>query len=159
MCSWTVTVTNTGTAAGSGVLYASVTPGMPVVTFPINLPVGGTFVTPPMTFPNPAPIIKGKNTQITAAYTAWLFNPSFGPDPALPNRLAARGVNPNALVQIDPGYMPSVLKLLDQMTAMPGRAISPPAPTPSQRWTTPSRPACSPTEGHRRLRPTRDQRT
>ncbi|GAB3816694.1 hypothetical protein GCM10027605_66160 [Micromonospora zhanjiangensis] len=120
MCTWTVTVTNTGTAAGSGVLYASVTPGMPLVTFPVNLPVGGTFTTPPMTFPNPAPIIRGKNTQITITYTTWLFNPSFGHDPALPNRLATRGVNPNTLVQIDPGYMPSVLKLLDQMTSHVG---------------------------------------
>ncbi|GAB3810467.1 hypothetical protein GCM10027605_48760 [Micromonospora zhanjiangensis] len=114
-CTWTVTVTNTGTAPGTGVLYASATPGMPLLTFPITLPASGTFVTPPMTFPNPAPVIKGKNTQITVSYSAWVHNSSFGPDPALPQRLDDRGINPNTLTPIDPGYETSRLNLLDQM--------------------------------------------
>ncbi|GAB3816735.1 IS701 family transposase [Micromonospora zhanjiangensis] len=53
MCNWTVTITNSGTAPGTGILYAQATPGMTQVNIPVNLPVGGTFTTPPMVFPNP----------------------------------------------------------------------------------------------------------
>jgi hypothetical protein len=120
VCSWTVAVTNTGDAPGEATVYATATPGMPLMTRPLGmLAPGQTATTPPMSFGNPAPIPRpGQTTQVTVHYEAWVYSSTLlGPDPGVAQRLQGRGFDlSNDLPQVDAGYMPTVLGALDQMT-------------------------------------------
>lgn len=120
VCSWTVSVTNSGDAPGEATVYASAVPGMPLASVPLgNLAPGQTAVTRPMTFGNPAPPPRpGQTTQVTISYQAWVYSATLlGPDPARAQNLRNRGIDPDTdIPQIDPGYMPTVLGALDLMT-------------------------------------------
>jgi hypothetical protein len=120
VCSWTVTVTNTGDAPGDATVYATVIPGMPVRAVPLGtLAPSAQATTPPMTFGNPAPPPRpGQTTRITVNYQAWVYSSTLlGPDPQRAQNLRNRGIDPTTDVpQVDQGYMPTVLGALDLMT-------------------------------------------
>ncbi len=120
VCSWTVTVTNSGEAPGDVTVYATAAPGMALRTVPLGtLAPGASASTPPMAFANPAPRPRpGQTTRVTISYQAWTYSTALlGPDPKRAQDLRGRGIDPdNDLPQVDPGYMPTVLGAVDQMT-------------------------------------------
>jgi hypothetical protein len=77
ICTWSVTVTNSGTAPGAATVIASATPGMPPVSHPLGvIPPGDRAQTPPMQFGNPAPPPRpGQTTQVMINYLAQVFSP------------------------------------------------------------------------------------
>ncbi|MCW6003148.1 hypothetical protein K1W54_00915 [Micromonospora sp. CPCC 205371] len=121
VCSWSVTVTNAGTAPGNATVHAYATPGM---TGPLSFPLGtlrpgATLTTARMTFPNPAPRAqRGQRTQVFVDYLAWVHSPTLhGNDTDVLRRLGSRGIDPNRdLPQIDPAYQSTVLRATDLMT-------------------------------------------
>lgn len=121
VCSWSVVVTNTGGSPGSGTVYASVTPGMGVTPKPFGPLAPGQSATFPYTFPNPAPQIPGRTTRVQVSYEAWTYSGSLdGPDPKVPQRLLARGIDPRSiqeLQQLGGAYRPVGQKFLDLTTA------------------------------------------
>lgn len=124
-CSWTVTVTNTGNAAGQASVIATASPGMPTRTIVVGtLKPGQSRTTPPMTFPNPAPAVPGRNTQVSLTFTADVFSPQLnGPAPAAESRLRNRGLDPatsTTLRQLDPAQYATALKALDVMSRRSG---------------------------------------
>jgi len=124
ICSWTVSVTNIGNAAGQASVIASVNPGMPSRTVSLGrLQPGQTATTPVMTFANPAPKVPGKTTSITANYIADVYSPQLnGPDPRLLPALRTKGLDPAGsatLKSLDPAELATVMKALDAMSRTP----------------------------------------
>ncbi|WP_203682293.1 hypothetical protein [Actinoplanes siamensis] len=120
-CSWTVTVTNTGTAAGEASVIASVTPGMPdtrVQRLGVVKP-GRTVTTARMSFPNPAPT----NRDVQADYRAQVYTPQiYGAHLDLLRRLQEKGLVPGrsrTLSRLDPSTVPTMLFALDAMGRAP----------------------------------------
>ena len=124
-CSWTVTVTNTGNAAGEATVVASASPGMAPRTISVGiLNPGQSRTTPVMTFPNPAPAVAGRSTSVTVSYAAdVLTSQSTSSTSGLVSRLRRRHLEPTGsrvLKNLDPAEVPTVMKALDLMSSVPG---------------------------------------
>jgi hypothetical protein len=118
LCTWTVRVTNNGTAPGGGVLYALAQPGMSPtsVAVPTLLP-GASITTAPMTFPNPAPVIPGHSTSVVIHYHAWVRPDPAGDDTGARRRLADRGIDPDRdLPAVHEAFRPTFVGLADLLT-------------------------------------------
>ncbi|MER8185986.1 hypothetical protein [Kitasatospora sp. NPDC094015] len=110
-CPYTVTVTNQGDQPAEAVLHVSFQGG-PAQVYPLGTlaakeskQVGGSN-------PNAA---RGTNSTVTVTYDAWVYSPaSYGPDPAVADRLRARGLDPREIVT--PPLRPMVAMLLDAFT-------------------------------------------
>ncbi|GLH94993.1 hypothetical protein [Phytohabitans aurantiacus] len=121
VCTWSVTVTNVGTAPGQATVHAFATPGMKgPKSFPLGtLAPGAEQTTTVMPFDNPAPRAqRGQRTQVFVDYLAWVDSPTlYGDDSDVLRRLGSLGINPNQdLPQIDPAYQSTVLRAADLMT-------------------------------------------
>jgi hypothetical protein len=120
-CSWTVTVTNIGTAAGTASVIASVSPGMPKTEVKElgKLAPGQTATTSRMSFPNPAPT----NKNVPADYQAEVYSPELhGPNLKLMRQLQEKGLVPGrsqVLSRLDPSQIPAMLFTLDAMAEAP----------------------------------------
>ncbi|WIM94350.1 hypothetical protein ACTOB_006369 [Actinoplanes oblitus] len=128
-CTWSVTVTNTGSAAGTASVVASVSPGMPetrVISLGTMQP-GAIRSTATMSFRNPAPT----NRDVSADYRAEVFAKELhGPNLKLIRRLQESGVvvgRSETLTGLDPSQLPTALLVLDAMRAAPhfdaGKAV------------------------------------
>jgi hypothetical protein len=121
VCTWSVTVTNVGTAPGDATVHAFATPGMKAPgSFPLGtLAPGAELTTTVMPFDNPAPPAqRGQRTQVFVDYLAWVYSSTLhGNDTDVLRRLGSRGIDPNKdLPQIDPAYQSTVLRAADLMT-------------------------------------------
>ncbi|MEH1123912.1 hypothetical protein [Micromonospora sp. CPCC 206061] len=121
VCTWSVTVTNVGTAPGDATVHAFATPGMKAPqSFPLGtLAPGAELTTAVMPFDNPAPPAqRGQRTQVFVDYLAWVHSPTLhGDDTDVLRRLGTRGIDPNKdLPQIDPAFQSTVLRAADLMT-------------------------------------------
>ncbi|BCJ41075.1 hypothetical protein GCM10010168_46270 [Actinoplanes ianthinogenes] len=120
-CTWSVTVTNTGTAAGKASVVASVSPGMTQtqVTSLGTLQPGAIATTATMSFRNPAPT----NQDVSADYRAEVFTEQLhGPNLKVMRRLQEDGVvvgRSELLSGLDPSQLPTVLLALDAMRKAP----------------------------------------
>ncbi|WP_221322806.1 hypothetical protein [Actinoplanes sp. L3-i22] len=120
-CSWTVTVTNTGTVAGTASVIASVSPGMPKTQVKElgKLSPGQTATTPAMSFPNPAPT----NKNVPADYQAQVYSPELhGANLKLMRQLQEKGMVPGRsqiLSRLDPSQTSAMLFTLDAMAEAP----------------------------------------
>lgn len=124
-CSWTVTVTNTGTASGRVFVVATASPGMPTRTLSIgSLKPGESRRSARMTFANPAPKVTGKSTQVQVSYNADLFSPDLaGASRATIDRLRSRGIEVPAgsvLDNVDAAQKSIAYQALDVMSSRPG---------------------------------------
>ncbi|GIE91325.1 hypothetical protein [Actinoplanes regularis] len=120
-CSWSVTVTNTGTAAGDASVIASVSPGMPKTQVKAlgKLSPGQTVTTPKMSFPNPA----ATNKDVAADYRAQIYCPELhGSALNLMRRLQEKGLVPGRsriLGRLDSSQTSAMLFTLDAMGKVP----------------------------------------
>ncbi|WP_203823573.1 hypothetical protein [Actinoplanes palleronii] len=116
-CTWSVTVRNTGTAAGDASVIASVAPGMTQTQVKNlgSIAPGKSATTPAMSFPNPAPT----NKNVTADYQAQVFNRELhGSTLGLMRRLQENGIVPGrskVLGALGPAPTETVLFALDAM--------------------------------------------
>ncbi|MFD0633099.1 hypothetical protein [Catenulispora yoronensis] len=111
-CSYSFTVTNEGNAAAEAVLHVSF-PGIPDIVHPLGTLSPGQSETVNGTRPNLA-----AGTRATVQHTdySWVYSSAiYGPDPAVGQRLYARGLKPDDVFVATP-LKPFVANLLDQMT-------------------------------------------
>src|SRR5690606_10446512 len=92
-CTWSVSVTNTGTAAGEAVVEVSATPGMSPQTHDLGvIEPGSSASTPTLSMANPAPTpAPGQTTSVTVDYAAVVYSRELhGPDEDQYRRVAGR---------------------------------------------------------------------
>lgn len=110
-CPESFSVTNTGGKAGDATLYVS-GQGFGTQTFPLGVIAPGGTRTVNFTRPNQAP--SGQTVNFTVS--TWVYSPAlYGPDPAVAQRLKARGIDPD-LVGVGSTILPNALAILDMMT-------------------------------------------
>ncbi|GAA2394152.1 hypothetical protein [Dactylosporangium salmoneum] len=118
-CQWSVTVINTGTAAGDATVIASAVPGEPAQAVHLGtLQPNAKATTPAMTFANPG-------APGAIRYSAQVYSPVLdGPDPAARRHLQTLGIDPSqspAINQLDPSVQAVLLGAADLMTR--GRTV------------------------------------
>ncbi|MFD8594998.1 hypothetical protein ACFV1L_08350 [Kitasatospora sp. NPDC059646] len=111
LCPYTVTVTNQGDQPADAVLHVSFQ-GRPLAVHPLGTLAPKESKQISGSTPNAA---KGTNSTVTVTYDAWVYSAaSYGPDPAVAERLRARKLDPQEIVA--PPLRPMVSMLLDAFT-------------------------------------------
>ena len=117
VCTFSVTITNTGGSPGNGTVYATVSTGQALPPNPVTALTPGKRATFQYQFRNTAPPSRSAAIRIPINIVAYVHTTQLeGSDPAVAKRLRERGVDTTPLTRIGEPYSEVLVRAVDLMT-------------------------------------------